>query len=128
MKVDLDYDLKDVKSGFEALPTDQYEAKINPGGVEFKKSQSGKNMLTFWWEITSGEYAGRRIPDNVLLETDWKVKQYCELVGIESGVQLDTKEFEGLEAILTVKFIPEGEKGAPPGRSGNNISKIDKIS
>jgi len=104
-KIELDYQLEDVSSTFEPLEEGQYYAKL-PEAPELKESSTGKPMLVFIWEMADGEAAGRKLYDNVVLSVAWKVKQYCELAGIESGKELDTQDFKGMEAVLSVGQEP----------------------
>jgi len=109
MKISLDYDLNEVSSTFEPLEMDDYPAKLEEP-PEVKKSSTNKDMMVFKWTISEGEYEGRKLFDNVLYtdpNSRWKFKQYCELVGIEEGSDLDTQDFVGLEAILTVGQEPD---------------------
>ena len=99
--INLDYDLDDVSSSFEALPPDQYPAKLDK--CTLVQSSKGNPMLKMEWVVMEGEYEGRRLYDNVVLSVAWKVKQYAEAAGIESGTELDTKDFDGMEAILDVR-------------------------
>jgi hypothetical protein len=100
----LDYNLEDVEEkSFEPLPAAQYFAQIvNPDDVELKESSTGKPMLKIVWTVQDGEFTGRKIFDNVVLSVDWKVKQYADIAGIESGTELDTEDFVGVEALLDV--------------------------
>lgn len=122
-KISLEYDLSDVKSGFDPLPTDQYPAKVTEVQLTRTKN-TDKAMLVFVWTVTEGEYTGRNLYDNVVLDVAWKVKQYAELAGVEEGSELDTRDFEGLEAVLDIEYLAQGEKGAPPGRDGNRIKNM----
>jgi len=99
--INLDYDLAEVQSGFDPLPAGQYPARLDK--CTLVESTTGKPMLKMEWVVIEGEYEGRKLFDNVVLSVTWKVKQYAEAAGIESGKQLDTQDFEGLEAILDVR-------------------------
>lgn len=131
--INLGFNLEDVKNSFEPLPTDKYAAKIVK--QELKQSQAGNNMLKFEWQITEGEYAGRKLFDNVVLSLDWKVKQYAELIEQESGSQIDPDLFEGVEAVLDVlcrEQTPKEKadakaKGYDPDVMKNDIKKMTKI-
>lgn len=98
--INLDYNLEDVSDSFEPLPESQYFAKLTE--CTLMKSASGKDMLKVVWVVIDGEFEGRKLFDYVVLSVDWKVKQYCTMAGIESGTQLDTNDFEGIEALLNV--------------------------
>lgn len=102
-QITLDYNLEDVSNEFEPLPSGQYLAKLATGDdFLLGESQSGKPMIKVAWTVTEGEYEGRKIFDNVVISVGWKVKQYCEAAGIESGAALDTEDFIGLEALVQV--------------------------
>jgi len=98
--INLDYDLENVSDSFEPLPEGQYMCRLDK--CELVNSSTGKPMLKMEWVIIDGEFEGRKLFDNVVLTVDWKVKQYATLAGIESGSTLDTKDFEGIEALLKV--------------------------
>lgn len=102
-QISLNYNLEEVSTEFEPLPSGQYLAKIvNPDDFTLTKSQNGNDMIKVAWTITEGEYEGRKVFDNIALHVPWKVKQYCEAAGIESGTNLDTDDFIGLEALIQV--------------------------
>lgn len=98
--INLDYNLEDVNDSFEPLPESQYFARLDT--CELMQSSTGKPMLKMTWVVIDGEFEGRKLFDYVVLTVDWKVKQYCNMAGIESGSQLDTKDFEGIEALINV--------------------------
>lgn len=133
--VTLDFNLEDVKDSFELLPTDAYEAKITK--QELKKSAAGNNMIAIEWTVLTGDFAGRKVFDNIVLmeATAWKVKQYAELIGLESGSTLDPELFMGVEAILgivcrdqTAKEKDQAKaKGYDAEAQKNDIKKITKI-
>ena len=100
--VNLDYDLEDVSSSNDPVPAGMYAARIKE--CELGESSTKKPMLTFIWEIVEGEHQGRQIWDNVVLSVTWKVKQYAELAGLESGAQLNTEDFVGIEATIETKL------------------------
>lgn len=122
-KISLDYDLENVSSTFEPLPPDNYHARLDEP-PEFKESSTGKPMLVFQWIIADGEHEGRKLYDNVVTTVTWKVKQYCQLAGIESGSELDTNDFTGLEAILTVATEPRQDK---PDEERNVIKAMNPV-
>lgn len=102
-QINLDYNLEDVSAEFEPLPTGQYLAKIlNPEDFTLVESSTGKPMLKAVWTISEGEYEGRKLFDNIVLTVPWKVKQYCEIAGVDSGATLDTDDFIGIEGLLQV--------------------------
>lgn len=117
--IDLDYNLEDVSSEFEALPVGDYLAKIET--CELVKSSTDKPMLKVRWGVMEGEWEGRKLFDNVVLEVAWKVKQYAEAAGIESGSQIDSSHFIDTEAILAV-----GQKEYQ-GTLQNQIKTVKKV-
>ena len=98
--INLDYNLEDVQSDFTALPAGTYDARIE--SAEITNSQTGKPMLKVVWDITDGEFAGRKLWDNGVLSVGWRVKQYADLIGLESGSALDTDDFRGVEGLVEV--------------------------
>jgi hypothetical protein len=123
MRINLDYDLAEVKNEFEALPASTYEAKVVV--CEYTTSKStNKPMLKFTWEVLDGEFAGRKLFDNVLLETGWKVKQYAEAAGIPSGSELDTNDFMGAEGILTIGYAKKQNPEDDAEALRNQISRV----
>jgi len=81
-------------------------------------------MLKFTWEIVDGEFAGRKLFDNVLLEVGWKVKQYAEAAGIPNGTELDTNDFQGAEAILTVGYAKKQNPEDDTEPLRNQINRV----
>lgn len=130
--INLDFNLEDVKDNFQPLPADDYAAKIT--SQELKTSSNGNPMIAIVWEITDGEFTGRKMFDNmVLIESmGWKIKQYAELLGMTSGSSLDPSLLEGVEAILKIiqknKTPEELAKDKAAGRDENPIrNEIKKI-
>lgn len=123
MRIDLDYDLAEVKNEFEPLPASSYEAKI--AGCEAVLSKNtNKQMLKITWEVVDGEFAGRKLFDNVLLETSWKVKQYADAAGITNGTALDTNDFIGAEGILTVGYAKKQNPADDAEQIRNQITRV----
>jgi len=115
--INLEYNLENVSSTFEALPAATYLCRIMK--AELTESSTKKPMLKFEWEVFDGEFTGRKLFDNVVLSIDWKVKQYAELAGIESGKQLNTEDFLNVEGVLGVSV---GEYNNKPN---NQIDTIE---
>jgi hypothetical protein len=115
--IDLQYNLEEQSSGFEPLPADQYKAKIVK--IELGESQTGNPKLDVQWEVVEGEYTGRKIFDTVPLHVGFRVKQYADLAGIESGSTLDTSLMMDAEAILSLSV--ESREGYD---DRNKIKKI----
>lgn len=102
-EVELDFSLENVSGSFEPLPVGQYMAKIeNPDDFALGESSNGKPMIRAVWTIVEGEYEGRKLFDNIVLSVQWKVKQYCEAAGVESGSKLNTDDFVGMEGLVKV--------------------------
>jgi len=101
--INLEYNLEDVSSERFVFPTAAYLCRIVKAElVETKETK--KPMVDFTWEVFDGEFVGKRMkPDHVVLSVDWKVKQYCELAGIESGTTFNTEDFIGIEGVVTTK-------------------------
>ena len=122
MLINLDYNLEDVSSTFVVLPAEGYICRIFKADLTETKDTK-KPMLDFTWEVIDGEHAGHKIfpPDHVVLSVDWKVKQYCDLAGIESGSQFNSEDFLGVEALVNVSV---GEYNKKPK---NEIDSIEAI-
>lgn len=126
--VDLDFNMEDVKSGMEAIPADQYQARIKEATLG--ESQAGNSMITFVWEVTDGEYIGRQVRDwvTLLTSTAWKVKPYADLIGVETGSRLDTEAFIGAEAIISVTPERGRDQAADEAPAFNKVKKLTPIS
>jgi len=122
MLIDLDYNLEDVSSSIEPVPAQTYVCRVDK--AELTESSTKKPMLKFEWKIIDGEYAGRTLFDNVVTSVSWKVKQYAELAGIESGKKLNTEDFVGIEAVLTVSVK---QREDDPEKQSNRIEKIEAM-
>jgi hypothetical protein len=120
MKVRLDFNIEDAKSGFDPLPGGVYPARV--GEAELKTASTGKPMIEVIWEVTEGEFAGRKVWDNIVTSVQFKIKQYADLAGIASGAELDTNDLVGTEALLTL--IQQEYEGEPR----NKIKKIEPLS
>lgn len=118
--INLQYDLADVRDGFEPLPDGSYVCKIT--SVSLSQSSSGNPMIKFVWEVLDGEHAGRKLFDNVPLHVDWRVKAYANLIGITSGSEVDLDLFNGVEGILTV-YTEAGSDG----KTYNRIKTISPV-
>ena len=94
--------LEDIPSGFEPIPDGQYPARIVDCAID--KTKKGDDMLVFTFEVTEGDFAGRKLWDRAVLTENalWKVKQYAELIGLESGDEIDTQDFIGIECLVEV--------------------------
>lgn len=123
MRITMDYDLADVKNEFEALPASTYEGKLITCELTMSKN-TNKPMLKMTWEILDGEFAGRKLFDNVLLETAWKVKQYAEAAGIHNGTELDTNDFIGSEGILSVGYAKKQNPDDDQEPLRNQIGRV----
>jgi hypothetical protein len=119
MKVRLDFNIEDAKSGFDAIPGGMYPARI--GEANLTMASTGKPMIVVVWEITEGEFAGRKIFDNIVTSVQFKIKQYAELAGVASGAELETNDLLGAEAMLTL--IQQEYEGEPR----NKIKKIEPM-
>ena len=119
-KIQLEFNLEDVKSTFEPLPEDQYVCKIAKADLVNAKS-SGKPMVSLMMEVLEGPEAGRKIFDNMPLHVDWKVKQYAEACGITKGTDLDTELFLNQEVIVELGIDKEDD-------TRNRVNKVRALS
>ena len=115
--VNLDFNLEDVEDGFTTIEAGSYEAKIEKEPT-VEVSSAGKPKLVVYWTITEGEYAGKKVRDDVPLGVGWRVKPYALAAGMESGAQLDTSAFIGVEAIIEVTL---GEYNGSPRNYIKNV-------
>lgn len=120
VEINLEYDLGDVSSEYEPVPADTYIAKIVECDLE--KASTGKDMLRVKWEIVEGDFQGRPLYDNVVLSVSWKVKQYADAAGIESGTALDTKKFMDTEASVRTIVTESQEYGKQ-----NKVKRVSPI-
>ncbi len=120
-RVELDYNVEDVKNEFAPIPAGKYGTVIKACDQELAKS-SGKPKLVIVHEVAEGEYAGRKFWDHVPLGTGWRVKAYTDLMGITSGKEFDTQNLINATAIITLN--------QEPGQDGetivNKITKVEK--
>ena len=121
MRVELNYNLEDVKSEFTPIPAADYLGRLDK--FELAASKDGKPMIKAAWEVVDGEFAGRKLFDNVMLDVEWKVKQYCVAANIESGREFDTQDFLNTEAILSVLIEPAKDGYAEK----NKINKVRPV-
>lgn len=99
-RISLGYKLEEQSSSFEPMPAGSYFTKIIK--AEVKKSSKGNDMISVQHEIISGEFAGRKVFDNIMLmqESAFKMKQYAEVMGVESGDEIDTADFMNKECCV----------------------------
>jgi len=131
--VELNFGLEDVEDSFKPLPGGQYACKLTK--QELAKSQAGNTMLKIEWEITDGDFIGRKLFDNVVIFDDpekaWKLKQYAALIGVEAGKSFDPALFVGIEAIVTLDLKEQTAEQKEYCRANgydegprNNIKKV----
>jgi hypothetical protein len=120
--IELEQPIEEMKSDFPVIPGGTYLGELVKVELVNAKS-SGKPMLKTQWKIIDGEYAGRIVFDNVPLHVSFRVKQYAEAAGIQSGTQINTDDLQGAQAILDVTQEENPEK---PGDYMNKIKKITK--
>ena len=131
--INVDFNIEDVVDNFAPLATGKYPCKFTKR--ELKKSQAGNDMLAVEWTVMEGENANKKIFDNVVLNVDWKVKQYAELIGITSGSSFDPELFDGMEVVIDILLRDQKPKekerskldGRDPDAQVNEIKKITVI-
>lgn len=121
MLIQTDFNIEDVKDGFDALPVGSYPGKIVK--AELVTASTGKPMVKVEWEITEGEFQGRKVWDNIVLTVAFKVKQYAGLIGVTSGNSFDTNDLIGIEAALSLIQEPNQNNDG----FVNKIKKIEKM-
>ena len=119
--VNLGYKLEDQTAGFTPLPAGNYACKIE--SAEVGTSQNGNNMIKLKLIVLDGEFAGRKLFDNIMLmqESAFKMKQYAEVIGIESGEEIDTQDFMNRECIV---LLGQREYN---GQLQNDIKKVSPV-
>ena len=120
-RISLGYKLEEQTSTFEPLPAGSYYAKIVK--AELGKSSKGNDMIKVQMEVTDGEFTGRKLFDNIMLmqESAFKMKQYAEVIGIESGEEIDTQDFMNRECIV---LLGQREYN---GQLQNDIKKVSPV-
>lgn len=120
--------------GFKPVPAGEYLVEV--ANVEVTESKSGDPMLKVQYKIAEGEYAGRTVFDNIMLDyhnkdTREQVMAYAQrdlevLLGQEmTGKQnLSTEDLVGAQATAvvtqTVTPVEEGGSGEPQ----NNVARL----
>jgi hypothetical protein len=120
--VELEYNVDEIKSEFEAIPGGKYLAHLESIAQDLSKS-SGKPKLVAVWIVDEGEFVGRKFWDHVPLSVGWRVKPYAEVAGISSGKVLDLALLVNAQAIITLNQIPSNQN---PDEIVNSITKIEK--
>lgn len=121
-RINLGYQLEDQSATFEPMPAGSYFTKIIK--AEVKKSSKGNDMISVQHEIISGEFAGRKVFDNIMLmvESAFKMKQYAEVVGVESGDEIDTSDFLNKECVVQL-----GQREYN-GQMQNDVKRVSSVS
>ena len=117
--ITLDKDISEMDDEFKPIAEGTYEATIEK--MEVTQSQKGNPMLKCVWGLSD---TNQKVFDNIPLNVDFKVKQYCKLIGIESGTEIDTEQFIGAKGIIEVENQTYTDRNGEQKMS----SKIKRIS
>lgn len=99
---------------FDPIPEGEYVVKIEiPEDIEVKKGQNkGTQYISFPVVVEEGEFKGRKIFDNYMLEGAgrWKIGQLLVAAGLmdpaaRKQLRLDTKELHGKKICAQVKKV-----------------------
>jgi hypothetical protein len=100
--VKLSLNLDEIGTAMETIDPGRYKAKVID--VEEGDSQSGNPMLTWTWEITEGDSAGKELRSYTSLQEHalFGLKSHLEAFGHTGEVEVDTDKLIGKTAILVV--------------------------
>lgn len=132
----LEANFSEISMDFEPIPADTYRVKIlDVKDIESKDKNPG---LSFELEVSEGEFAGRKVFDNVYLKQKdgginkvsyGRVRAYANAgLGEEAaaGNSIDTDELKGLivQVVITKETYEKSpEKGGGQGTK-NAVSKV----
>jgi hypothetical protein len=121
--VKLTVNLDGVGEPREIIPAGRYEAKVTE--VEHGDSQSGNPMLTWSWEITSGDQAGAELRSYTSLQEHalFGLKAHLVAFGFEpeGDLDFDTDKFVGKKAIIVVT------KEQITARDGSGMVDVNRV-
>jgi hypothetical protein len=121
--VKLTVNLDGVGEAREVIDAGRYEAKVTE--VEQGDSQSGNPMLTWSWEITSGNYVGHEIRSYTSLQEHalFGLKAHLVAFGFEpeGDLDFDTDKFVGKKAILVIT------KEQIQNRDGSGMVDVNRV-
>lgn len=121
--VKLTVNLDGVGEAREVIAAGRYEAKVTE--IEQGDSQSGNPMLTWSWEITSGENAGHEIRSYTSLQEHALFGLKAHLVAFgaepEGEIDLDTDKLIGKKAIIVVT------KEQIANRDGSGMVDVNRV-
>jgi len=123
MAQDLVVDFSGVET-FEPLPIDWYEVEVSDARVG--KSQAGNAKVTLQMKVIAGEFEGRTLITDLVLEGGgrWKTKQAFEaLLGKAEGqVHVSTDDLTGAQCRVRVTQRVWREEDGGDGTIRNNVS------
>ena len=117
---------------YEETPYGKYIVSVEK--MELKESKSGKPMLSVWFDIKEGEYKGRKIFMNQLVEQPFQIHIANEFLrSLDSGVDVDFDgNFEHYNnTILDVHEAIDGKieylLGYSQNAKGYNVFEIEEV-
>lgn len=130
-------DIEAAKEGnatYDELPVDNYEVAVEK--LELKASKDGKPMLSIWFKILVGDYEGRLMFMNQMLNKGFGIHKANEFLNsLESGVEVKFEDFqqygkltEDIKAAIDGKheYLVEFSKTVSKGKEYNKY-EIKKV-
>ena len=120
----LDIDLSGVADPFAAIPADNYPLTVT--SAELTTSQAGNRMVKIEYEVAAGEYAGRKLFDNAVIEGKganfglWRLKQLAFAAGVDYA-GLDPEELIGASVDAQVTVEPRNDD---PEKEQNRVELL----
>lgn len=129
----LDIDFEGAQDPFAAVPEDNYGLQVTK--AEFTKSQSsGNRMVAIEYEILGGEYAGKKLFDNAVLEGKgsqfgvWRLKQLAFAGGVPYSDLADAIREQDLSLLLGVEIenaqVTQEPRNDNPDRMQNRVELL----
>lgn len=125
---------KEGNGNYEDVPVDSYEVAVEK--LELKASKEGKPMLSVWFKILVGDYEGRLLFMNQMLNSGFGIHKCNEfLKKLESNLDVQFEDFgqygkliEDIKTDITGKheYLVEFSKYVSKGKTYNQY-EIKKV-
>lgn len=98
------------EGGFEKVPYDVYEVKINK--MELKESKTHKPMLSIQFKILAGTYKGKLIYMNQVVETPYQIHLANDFLrSLDTDIEIKFKDYDQYnELVLNVAEAIDTDK------------------